>query len=629
MSIAGLGGAPAKEAQTKSSQDTNTGAAPSYEAPAAATGLASGMSNNTPLITGSQISGVVQQFLDAAKNLAPERRHGYKIEFIPLTNEDFPNLYYSSVIAAVSLVNSPNFAVAYHVLLLADSNNPPESLQQNINNLNVEILRPPSDAYDNDYRTAVINALSARYPSVPTNAFIDAYAEIVPSGFDFKNEHQTKLLISNAVHAATTSLNGERPEWKDLSLISVKGTNLEMRLSFHQPNRATAGGLPVRSDISMVTSEVLNRQAPKPGERPGLNSGSTNKTVSGIHGYLDLLYAPDPNNVQTNPFLAASQQQQASLKTYLPTFIITKIDAPLLSTLPGLLLNLSMLAGLSAGNNWVGALQTPRGTDFYPHDIGVLGLEVPVARGPDGQQIRVNTRSDSFRPEVLAHLVQAICHDKVIVQMDVEDADSETWLKAIFRGATLGNDLGERCRKAIISAADLLTNGHFSKFYTKLGGGDPVFSAKNRITLGYYRDKGLLKDKRELDQLAVMNLRENEPEVWRLWSDTFTQGDVNMDVRLHVRNGIERDILGDYTVTGMATRVVINPKLIAALSAAVAACELPVRLITPYSDPSSAARGSASWLSQYGLSGDANSLFSRTSTAPNGGFGGNFGGRWG
>lgn len=623
MSVSGFESSAQPQASTTSNQTSGRPSASTY-------GLASAMSANSILVSAGGMAGAMQLFMEAAKKLAPEQKDGYAINFLPITASDFPELYYAGVVVAVSLADQPGAGVAYHTLILADTNSFPTPLTATINNQAVEIIRVPGDAYDDDYRAAIAKVLQSHFKTVPGNRFFDADAEVVPEKFDYKNEALVAALIGNAVHAASTTLNGQLPDWNDLQLNRTINTTIQTALRFHQAPQADAVGLPVRTDVRLVTSEVINKQQPRPGERPSLNRGGGDKVVSGIGGFIDLLYAPEDTVLQQNPFLAGTQQQaQASAKTYQPTFVITKLDAPQLSTLPGLLLNLAMLEGLKEGNNWMGALMTPPGADFYVHDIGAVGLELPFSKDPaTGQQVRINTRADSFKPQVLAYLVQAAFRNDLLIQLDVEETGPETWLKSVFLAAAAG--LPE-ANKAILSAADLLTNGAFSRHYQALGGGNPVISANNRILLGYYQDKETrqLKDIRELDYLAVLNLRENEPELLRIWSDTFTQSEVDMDLRMHARTNIIRQVIGQFTTTGYARRVVLNPRLIRALAQAVAECQLPVRLVTPYQDPAATMRGTANWMSQYAMGGGSTGLFTRASSSPNSGFGSGFGGRWG
>ena len=626
MSVSGFEGQSAQAQAAAQAAPQSTGARPA----SSSFGLASAMSANTFLIGAGGVAGAVQLFMEAAKKLAPEQKDGYKIDFLPLTNADFPELYYAGVVVAVSLTDNAGAGVAYHTLILADTNSFPTPLTATVNNQAVEIIRVPGDAYDEDYRAAIAKVLQTTFKNVPGNRFFDADAEVVPEKFDYKNEAMVAVLIGNAVHAASTTLNSQLPDWNDLQLSRTINTTIQTALKFHQAPQGDAVGLPVRTDVRLVTSEVVNKQQPRPGERPSLNRGGGDKVVSGIGGFIDLLYAPEDTVLQQNPFLAGMQPQApVSAKTYQPTFIISKLDAPLLSTLPGLLLNLAMLESLKEGNNWMGSLMPQPGVDFYVHDVGAIGLELPFSKDPaTGQQVRINTRADSFKPQVLAYLVKAAFRDDLLIQMDVEETGPETWLKSVFLAAAANSP---EANKAILSAADLLTNGAFGRHYQALGGGAPVISANNRILLGYYQDKETrqMKDIRELDYLAMLNLRENEPELLRIWSDTFTQSDADMDIRMHARTNIIKQVIGQFTPTGYARRVVLNPRLIRALAQAVAEVGLPVRLVTPYQDPAATMRGTANWMSQYALGGGNTGLFTRASVTPNQGFGSGFGGRWG
>jgi hypothetical protein len=601
-------------------------------AAASATGLGSMMSDNSPLVAGRQITGVVSQFIEHARKFAPEVVKEYAIGFHPLTKNDDPNLYLSSIIVTVSLANNPRAGVGYHTLLLADTNTMPAPAHRTVGDRNVEEVLTYGDAYDDIYAAAVQRQLNRLFPDVPQANFFDADAEVLPEGFNFADANLVAQMLSNAVHAATTVLNSSLPDWRDLQLTQAQTTVLETRLSFHQPQLADTVGQPLRTDIQLLTSEVGNRQQPKAGERVSLNSGQSSKPVGSIAGYLDLIYSPEAGAGNQNPWLAAQQTGPQVFKTYQPAFVITKISADSLASLPGILLNLAMTEGLREGNNWIGALSNAGVSTFANnHDIGAIGLELPMTKHPEtGQMTRINTRADSFKPAMLAQLVEAVFHPNLLIQMDIEEVGAQTWLKSVFLNAAQGNP---RAIQALFGAANLLTNNSFQRHFDGMqGSAEPVIFNNNRILLGTYVDAdGQVRDIRELDYLAVLNLRENDPEFIHLWSDTFVRSDVPMAIRAHTRNQIVRELVGgSFKPTGYAQRVTVNPRFITALAKGVADQNLPIRLITPYSDPTTQTRGSATWLQQYGLTNDGQALFSRgTTNSPSQGFSGGFGGRWG
>ncbi|MCV6900790.1 hypothetical protein OE165_27540, partial [Escherichia coli] len=75
-----------------------------------------------------------------------------------------------------------------------------------------------------------------------------------------------------------------------------------------------------------------------------------------------------------------------------------------------------------------------------------------------------------------------------------------------------------------------------------------------------------------------------------------------MPIRAHTRMELIRNIVGpSFKPTGHAWRVTFNPNLITALAKAIAEIGLPIRLSTPYTDPTGQARGNATYLQQYGL----------------------------
>ena len=127
-------------------------------------------------------------------------------------------------------------------------------------------------------------------------------------------------------------------------------------------------------------------------------------------------------------------------------------------------------------------------------------------------------------------------------------------------------------------AANRLTLGRFEKHFPFDA---PVcFDDADRIHLGYYTNSdGHLRDLRELDYLAILNLAgKDDPTLVEKWERTHLDRNIPLAVRLHERKTIiDRLLSGSVVVKGFARRVTFSEQFIKALSDSIEEAGLSVR----------------------------------------------------
>jgi hypothetical protein len=589
------------------------------------------MSERNPApLAGTPDAEAMKAFADAVKLLIGNSHDSYDLQMVNVSKTENTNLFCSAIAFVVRHKQAPNAALAFHTMLIGDTAGELPRPQVNINGKTVEQQWVIGDAYDNEFKAVVAGAIARQFPNTKPEHMFDAEAQVVPAGYDFKDLSLVRSTLANALRAAGTVLNSNATNFKDYSLEgSAAGLNSVATLTFNQNQQANAVGEPVRTDVYVAYAEVRGQaqQGKQSGERVSLNSGERSEQAFGIGGFMDLLWDPANPQVGQNPYQAALQQYQQqpqSTHLYTPRFVITKLDAKLLNTLPGQLLGLVTALTLRSNGNWIGSFRRPHTNEFDMRDIGAIGIEANLDKNPSNFGSRIDTRSESFTAQQLASLVQAFIRPNLAISMDVAECGPETWLTSVFLAAARGS---ADANEAILSAAQLLTNGKFNY------AGAAVFAENNRIHMGYYVDKnGVKRDLRDVDYLAIANMfGETDPVQIREWSDTFTRTDYASDLRMHARRRIlESAVGGSVFYTGFAERVTFSGPFLDALEKAVVATGLTIRPVTPFQDMTGPNRVSASWMQNLRLGTESSGLFNRGyagAARPGTQVGGTFG-RW-
>lgn len=525
----------------------------------------------------------------------------FEFALIPIDMNSTTTLSVSVLVLAMREKANPDVGVAFHTLILEASAEAPAPRFENIAGLNTEILRTVGEAYDQNMLTAVTEAVQRQYPQ---SKLLNAEACVVPRDFNVTDTDAVFRLASNAAFANSSELETNAPGFQDLNLANAeKDSTLTIRTTMGNGPTIDAVNHPLRADIKIDFSAApANQQS---------NQQAVERVsqVAHLDGFIDLTW--DPVAVQQNMFAAYGQPAPNNFQRYAARYVLTALESTNLLTIPAQLLALLPALSLRENNQWVQAFrQHSFGDGIDMHDIGAVGIEANFENNASGFGSRIDTRSDTFKPEHLHRLVTSVVKPGLILSLDVPECGPQTWYNGVFAAAAEGNP---KANAAIIDAANVLTNGAFGKYFSP--NGRVAVDENNRIHLGYYIDKnGARQDIRNIDYLAVMNLvGEKDPMVIRQWSDSFFATSP-LPVRLAKRKQIITGLFGDVTFTGFARRVTFEVEFIEALAKAVAETGLSMRSISPYADAGNYERAAGGYGSTL-MSGDTTGLFNR------GGFG--------
>jgi hypothetical protein len=445
---------------------------------------------------------------------------------------------------------------------------------------------------------------------------------VVPRDFNITDTSAVYTLAANALFAASSELEFNSGTFVDLNLSNAeRDSNLTVRTTFGNPQSHNAVGQPIRSDIIIDFSAApINQQQQQQG--PQVERVSQ---VARISGFMDIVW--DPAQPLQNTYYVPQQQQQ-NFQRYSPRFVMTALESNSLLTISAQLLALLPALTLNENGQWIQAFrQQSFSNEIDMHDIGAIGIEVNFAGNPSGYGERIDTRSNSFKPEHLYQLISSTFKQALIISLDVPECGPETWYNEVFAFAARGH---AGANNAIIEAANRLTNNAFAKYFPQ--NGRVAIDEFNRIHLGHYSGRdGVRRDIRDIDYLAVANLvGEKDPQIIKDWSDTFLRTNYPLDLRLAARKRIIMELCNDLVITGYGTRVTFEAAFIEALAKASYEAGLTIRPVTSYADAGSYERATPNFAGTALMHGEAINIFSRgmSNAQPVGGYSHFGSGRW-
>lgn len=522
------------------------------------------------------------------------------VTVVPVDRNNQIKLTFSVIIVAVQQSGRKEKA-AFHVLILEGSTEPLAPRFENFAGQNIEIQKVASDAWDDTLLNVVIDELRRQMPKVD---LLNAGCCVVPREFSVDDHNLVYQLGANAFLADFTELTQAVPGFVDLNLANAeKDSSLQVRPAFAREEVFDAVGLPIRSDVKVDLLAVQQVRHNDPSVNNGLDRQSL---VSTVNGFMDIIWDPA---VQQNMYMAPGQQQSMTQK-YLPRLIITHLDPVRLLTIPAQLLALVSAVLLREDMAWVGAFKPKAilGKEVDMHDIGGVGIEANLENNPQGVGTKINTKSDSFRPDMLGQLIGMTMKPGLVMSMDVPECGTQSWYNDVFSAAAGGT---MRANQAIIDAANKLTNGAFAQFFP--ANGRVFIEDVNKVHLGYYIDRnGVKRDIRDVDYLAVANLvGEKDPGMIREWSDTFLRTQYPLAQRLAARKRIIGGLVTDPVFTGFARRVTFDHQFIEALVQGCRAIGLSIRNTGSFMDTGTFERATGSFFSGAVMGGGATGIFNR------------------
>jgi hypothetical protein len=514
------------------------------------------------LIAPTSGSESVKKIHEALELALKDHKKDVELAIIDIDREVHTSLKFSAIVLALKAKTSDRF-VSHITLIIEATGEPLKPYYQNVNGANVEVMRVTEDAYDAEMVRIVSQEVAKKFKA---SAYRPVEPTVIPRDFN----PDDKAAVTRLAFHSTAAINyelmyafGNYPELNLKAAKCIAGANLNIAMSVSRAPQQDVLGNPVRSDV-ILAFQTLAQFNKNNGQL--VNNGDRERTFSQLSAFIDLVWNPvNPHDGFGNYPGMARPLQPGELPTqiYSARAVITDIKSLYALTPASVLLYLLPIVALSQNNNWFQTFRvTPSEDAVDLRDPGALNLEANLYNDNPGNAFgkKVDVHSNDFSLADLGGLLSQTIRPGLIISLDVPEAGPMTPFLSFLAAASMGI---EKARATLVQAAHTLTDGAFPLNYS-----GPFFEdLDNRIHLGYWIDaKGVKRDIREIDLLAVANLCERDPSLIRKWTDTFDANTGPLVKRLATRWSMISSFTSEKAVcTGFARRITIHPNLIGTL----------------------------------------------------------------
>lgn len=480
----------------------------------------------------------------------------------------------SALVFVVTEGQGQTARAAYHTVLLGSTMTRRITQDFTVDGIQFTRVGQPTEGWDSEMFNTVREEMNKRYVGY---RLINAAASTLPESFDYSNDSQIQLVVTNATTACQSMLWKTDPGATYLQIGSNFKSTFRTDIKCGWNNQVNLYGSPVRSDVVLelydTTTEKGNNTNSNNPDSFRINDANAATLVSNITGYVDLIWEPSKNVQAFIPGIMPTQVTDVA--AYTPRLVITQLDQIIGPDLVCTLISLATTQALVENERGFVMLmkqhelgqRNTRPDSMDIRDLGALGYDYnpnDITNTASGQKI--NTREANFTLAALYPIVRALVRsNKFLVSIDIEECGPSSWSQGVFAASASGN---VDATKEIINAANVLTGGKFGNIFK---GNQVLWDDNYRVNLGYYMDtNGVRRDIRDVDLLSVLNFfgATNISEA-RDWSNYMS----NSAQDIHLRNALSREkiktMLNAPVFEGYARRYTFNPEFLYALAASI------------------------------------------------------------
>lgn len=419
-----------------------------------------------------------------------------------------------------------------------------------------------SAQYFNRLSTYVQNTLGK-----PGARVVLAGAFPIPADLVLKDsELQLRNLLIKSVNACDDILalhSGERP-FTIAGLKGQQGETLAAKVDIRtQPIHDTVGN-PIRGDI-IVTTQRVRRQ----GQQQENEFYETDVKLNQVAMFTNLERTP----LQQAQTLFPNQQPMQAPAPWIAAVVITDVrnaEGIQANTPEMYWFSMSNAYRSTHGHAWARPFLPMTGVAKDMKDIGALGWMSALRN-------RIDTKAASFDDAQFGQLMISQVQQNPVFQIDLNRMGENGVMDGLLLDAA-GGPNAQKAVATIIRQINNLGGGGFERFFDHTT--QPILERTGQIIdLGYWYDGDEKRDRRDMDNLAAMNLAEgNENEFWGYYGSQLNPG-LHPDLRNRQSRNYDRQYLGStVTYTGRAERCTFNPKFIEALDRYLAEAGLQITM---------------------------------------------------
>ena len=445
---------------------------------------------------------LLSKFMDAIHDQKKEGKCAYDLEFELV---DVPaqiyNMWYSCVVYVG--IHKDLGVCFYYTFILEGSNVSPGRVILDDPTGQVEYIETISSAWSKHLDTIIRGVLKSRYGSVVTSEdkYLCVSGTRIPEEFDVNNEGMIRDVIWNASEAvmckfeADYGANDQKISVSNLVYDTDDDSSMNRLVANYQFNSVefvNTVGEPRRSDIFMTLS-VQDRNN---NNRINSFQHRNNRTIVSASAYMDLKYNPNP------PYNMYANQQPFRFD---PLMTITGFqDGSYGLTPENMFLAIGNMILLSDNYGWVNAFSNFRSEEV--NDIGAIRYLIPELMDAGF----AGTKEQSFGVNELFDLARNWISPVPSVAIQCELFGPFSYLTELVSNTLPSfcpdETVRQRRLKQTMGVLDRLTDGHFSKEWSKVPPGTDMFVEWTNEHVGYYTDaQGVAHDLNEISSVPVLN----------------------------------------------------------------------------------------------------------------------------
>uniref|UniRef100_A0AB39CCQ2 Nuclear shell protein n=1 Tax=Pseudomonas phage RVTF4 TaxID=3236931 RepID=A0AB39CCQ2_9VIRU len=402
----------------------------------------------------------------------------------------------------------------------------------------------------------------------PNAAVYNAGPQEIHSEFDFEDRGLVRNLLIKAVNSvedAMGRLSDERP-FSLATDMQSQDEILAATIDYTGIQAETNTGLPIRSDIAV---SLQRRKKQHQGQQVQENEYyDADSQLNTVHMFVDLEYSPQ--QVQQIYGMPAS----APVPPFVPALVVTAVKQAnwIMANTPEMyFFSLGNAYRATNGQGWAKVFLPTIGRTKDPRDIGATGYLSPKG-------LKVETKSDTFTEADFAGLMFSQVQQNPVIMLDLDRMGDNSYVETMILDS-LGGPNAEAAKAGIIRIlCNLYGRENFLSVFDAAT--DWLFQPYGTdFNLGHYPgEDGGMRDRRDLDTLAALNFSEGLQSEFMDWYGAKCNPNVHPEVRRKKSEVYDKQYLGNVTYTGRVTRVLVNPKLIAAMDAASSKAGLQITM---------------------------------------------------
>lgn len=524
---------------------------------------------NQPLLQSASGGDQMGKFIDAGNKFLESNKNrisiGGKMNWmvIPIPGQLVGFQLDSAVLAGVFRHDNITFVGAVTAIMMGNQQLPKQEVVAD-GNRRYSFSAVPNDIWTDSFKESVIEQVQ-KHTAVSSEVPIVLFGSVtVPVTFNY-TEREVDEVMARLLNTASYSMFDELTDSeRNFKLDDIIPENYEVsgRVTYAPGDDVTVFNEPLRRDLALqVTSAPVGRK----GQANSLE-GNRNSNMVQVDAFTDYIYlGPKDGGRRRGGSFRSRRRETEELDIYALGLNITKITSSNNFTTEMNLLGLSTVSALMREDCLVKSIR-PVGEAAELRDARALEVEQVIEFDPPIPQ----DPSETEWAELNEAVVQ---EDSLNVFLHVDEAGLQTRTQRLYLDAADDRSPNHRAAKLKLwEAAHRLTNGAIEDY---LDENDDFGYLEDRIILlGHWTDaKGHTRDLRELDRFFMMThfglAKNRDLDTIQLWDDACWNRNISREARLAKMEEIIASVAPNYTITGHARLVQINPDWLYKLTQAV------------------------------------------------------------